>query len=79
MATASASGIEWLTAKNSHSNGPSRSLRPLGDGQRVRLDPPLAQLGLDQREGELRADQRDVGLVAQQVRHRADVVLVRRG
>ena len=25
IATASASGIEWLTAKNSHSNGPSRS------------------------------------------------------
>ena len=27
-ATASASGMEWLTAKNSHSNGPSRSVRP---------------------------------------------------
>ena len=34
------------------------------------------QLGLDQGEGEPRADQRDVRALAQQVRHRADVVLV---
>ena len=36
----------------------------------------LLQLGLDQGEGQLGADQRDVGLEAQQVGHRADVVLV---
>ena len=35
----------------------------LPHGQRVRLDAPLGQLGLDQREGELGADQRDVRLV----------------
>jgi hypothetical protein len=28
IATASESGMEWFTAKNSHSNGPSRSVRP---------------------------------------------------
>ena len=53
---------------------------PLGgaflDRQRVRRDPPLGQLRLDERERELRADERDVRLVGQQVGHRADVVLV---
>ncbi len=28
IATASASGIEWLTARNSQSNGPNRSRSP---------------------------------------------------
>ena len=41
-----------------------------------RLDPVLLQLALDQREGQPGADQRHVRLLAQQVRHRADVVLV---
>ena len=49
---------------------------PFRDGQRVRRDPALGQLRLDQRQRELGADQRDVGLVGQQVGHRADVVLV---
>ena len=41
-----------------------------------RRDPVLGELGLDQRQGQLRADQRDVGALAQQVRDGADVVLV---
>ncbi len=40
-------------------------------------DPVLDELALDQREREPGADQRDVGPLPQQVRHRADVVLVR--
>jgi hypothetical protein len=40
------------------------------------LDPVLAQLGLEQRQGEGAADDRDVGALAQQVGHRAEVVLV---
>ena len=36
----------------------------------------LLELGLDEREGQLGADERDVGLAAQQERHRTDVVLV---
>ena len=55
---------------------PQRLPPALAHGQRVRLDPPLGQLGLDQRERELRPDQRDVRLVGEQVRHGADVVLV---
>ena len=34
------------------------------------------QLGLDEGQGELRADQGDIVAQPQQVRHRADVVLV---
>ena len=49
------------------------SLRHL---QLQRLDPVLAQLRLDQRQGQPGADQRDVRSLAQQVRHPADVVLV---
>ena len=41
-----------------------------------RADPVLLELGLDQREGQRRADEREVGLEAQQVGHGADVVLV---
>jgi hypothetical protein len=40
------------------------------------LDPVLAQLGLEQGEGEGAADDRDVGALAQQVGHGAEVVLV---
>ena len=76
IATASASGIEWLTAKNSHSNGPSRSVCPSATVSEYGSMRRSAQLRLDQGQRELRADQRDVRLVRQQVRHRADVVLV---
>ncbi len=48
----------------------------LADGERQRGDPVLLELGLDQGQRELRAEQRDVGLEPQQVGHRADVVLV---
>ena len=40
------------------------------------LQPVLAELGAEQGQGELGADQRDVGALAQQVGNRADVVLV---
>ena len=77
IATASASGMEWLTATNSRSKGPKLSRSPsatiVRDGV---LQAVLAQLGADQRQGELGADQRDVLALAQQVRHRTDVVLV---
>ena len=48
----------------------------LAHGQRVRLDPVLAELGLDQGQRERRPDQREVGPLAQEVRDAADVVLV---
>ena len=48
----------------------------LGDLQRVRPDAVLLELRLDEREGQLGADQRDVGLLAQQEGDGADVVLV---
>ena len=76
MATASASGIEWLTAKNSSANGPSCARLLLGHLAQHRRDAVLAQLGREQREGEAAADDRDVGALAQQVRHGAEVVLV---
>ena len=47
------------------------------DLDRGRLDPVLLQLRLEQREREPRAVDRDVLALAQQVRHGADVVLVR--
>ena len=65
-----------MTARNEQSNGPDLLGLALLDLQRVRPDPVLGELGLDQREGELRADQRDVGALLEQVRHGADVVLV---
>jgi hypothetical protein len=49
---------------------------PLTHRERIGLDPPLDQFRLDQSKRELRADQRDVGLVGEQVGHRADVVFV---
>ena len=75
MATASASGMEWLTAKNSQSNGPERlrsALDHLDRDGSIRCSASLPHQG----QGELRADQRDVAALAEQVRHRADVVLV---
>ena len=77
IATASASGIEWLTATNSSSKGPRVSRSPalhlVVDGL---LEPVLAQLGVEQGEGQLGADERDVAALAQEVRRGADVVLV---
>jgi hypothetical protein len=46
------------------------------DLQRVRTDAVLLELRLDQGEGQLGADERDVGLLAEEERHAADVVLV---
>ena len=40
------------------------------------LEPVLAELGVEQREGQLGADERDVPALAQEVRRGADVVLV---
>lgn len=48
----------------------------LGDLQRVRTDAVLLELRLDEREGQLGADQRDVRLLAEEERDTADVVLV---
>ena len=77
MATASASGIEWLTATNSSSKGPERQPVALGHPVVHGLEQPvLPQLGVEQRQGELGADQRDVAALAEEVRRRADVVLV---
>ena len=75
-ATARASGIEWLTETNSQWNGAGQVVVTGGDLDERRVDPVLAQLGRDQGEGEPRADQRDVAAQPQQVRDRADVVLV---
>ena len=77
IATASASGMEWLTERNSRSQGPNRWL-PAGLDLHVhRGDPVLGELAAHERERQPRADQRDVGPLAQQVRHGADVILVR--
>ena len=75
-ATASASGIEWFTAMNSHSNAPNFSRVALAHDARDRLDAVLLELGLDERQRQARADQRDVAAQAQQVRDGTDVVLV---
>ena len=76
MATASASGMEWLTAKYSQSNAPCRSRPPSRDLQQVRGQPVLPALGRDQGQREPGADDRQVRALPQQERHRADVVLV---
>ena len=67
MATARASGMEWLTAMNSQSKGPMRSRLALLHLEGVRADAVLLELRLDQGEGQLGADQRDVRLLAEQV------------
>ena len=76
IATASPSGIEWLTATNSQSNGPNAAAISLGDLLGDRGDPVLLELGRDERQRQPRADQRDVRALAQQVGDAADVVLV---
>ena len=53
--------MEWLTAKYWHSNTPCVVRLPLGDLDEHRLDAVFAALRGDQRERELRADDRDVG------------------
>ena len=61
IATASASGMEWLTATNSRSNGPKRDpVALLDDVVDGLVQPVLAQLAAEQGQGELGADQRDV-------------------
>ena len=52
-ATARASGIEWLTEKNSQWNGPGHVVVAGGDLEGVRVEAALAQLRLDQGQGEL--------------------------
>ena len=76
IATASASGMEWLTAKNSHSNGPSRSRRPSRTVSVYGSIRRSASFASTSASVNCEPDQRDVGLVREQVRHRADVVLV---
>ena len=49
---------------------------PFLDREAVGLDPVLLELRLGQRERQSRADDRDVLLELEQIRHRADVVLV---
>ena len=76
-ATASASGIEWLTAMNSRSKSPMPDPVAVGDHPLIGVaQPVLAELLRQQGQGQLGADQRDVRPLPQQVRHRADVVLV---
>ena len=76
IATARPSGIEWLTAMNSQSNGPSACRCPSRTSMRLRGDPVLLELGLDEGQGEPGPHQGDVRPLAQQVRDGADVVLV---
>ena len=76
IATASASGMEWLTAMNSRSNGPIRSCWPSVTVSVYGLDAVLLELRLDERERQPRADEGDVLLELEQVGNRADVVLV---
>ena len=68
IARAIASGIEWLTARNSTSQGPSTSALAVGRLGRLQLEPVLTQLGLDEGEGQPRAEHRDVAAQAQEVR-----------
>ena len=79
IAIARQPGIEWLTAKYSHSNTPCVRALALGDLDEHRLDAVFAALLRDQRQRELRADDRDVGPQLEQERDGADVVLVRVG
>ena len=77
IATASASGMEWLTATNSRSNGPK--LEPvalLDDVVHGLPEPVFTELCAEQGKGQPGADQRDVAALAQEVRRGADVVLV---
>ncbi len=61
---------------NSQSKGPNVRRSPSRDLDGERGDAVLRELGLEEGQGEARADDRDVGPLAQQVGHAADVVLV---
>ena len=77
IATARPSGIEWLTATNSQSNGPKLRRSPSAHlAPCAGLIPCSLSLASRNASVSLRADDRDVGPLAQQVRHAADVVLV---
>ena len=60
---ARASGIEWLTAKNSQLQRAEPLRRPL-TGERVGLDPVLVSFASTSARVSRRADQRDVGSLA---------------
>ncbi len=75
-ATASASGIEWFTAMNSHVNGPNchgLAGRHLG---LVRVEAALGELGVEQPEGEPRPHEWRAQAGLDEVGHATDVVLV---
>ena len=77
IATASASGMEWLTATNSSPNAPDAQPLPVGDHLASVLRIRCSRIfSPEQGQGQFRSDQRDVGALPQQVGHRADVVLV---
>ena len=77
IATARASGMEWLTAMNSSSNGPSVSRSPsLTTWWTVSLSRCSRSLGSSSARVSCGADERDVPALAQEVRRGADVVLV---
>ena len=78
-ATANPSGIEWVTCKNRIENPPTSSAEP--GTATVALDQVghlvLLELALQQLQGERRPDHRHRAVqVAQEVRQRADVILV---
>ena len=76
IATASASGIEWLTAKNSSPHGPTDVVSPSTTRRISGWMWCWSSFDATSASVEPRADQRDVGPFAQQVGQRADVVLV---
>ena len=77
IATASASGMEWLTAMNSRSNGPRVSRSPsLTTWCTVSLRRCSRSLGSSSAKRQLGPHERDVLALAQEVRRGADVVLV---
>ncbi len=79
MATARASGMEWLTATNSQSKGPMCSRWPSATSRvygRMRCSWKFASMRARVSSG---ADERDVRLLAQEERDSADVVLVAMG
>ena len=76
IATASASGIEWLTAKYSQSHGPCRSRAPSATSSRCGVS--RCSLHLAATSASVNRDPTTVQVrpLAQQERHRTDVVLV---
>ena len=78
IATAMPSGIECVTRRNRIENGPAVGTFAGGDDVQVGPvgDPVLLELALQQLEREGRAVDRQMVELAEQVRQRADVVLV---